>query len=50
MICNGKPSIDDTVLLLYFDLIQFPSHSEDTSCLIKQSIVFYVELVLLKKW
>ena len=37
MICNGKPSIDDIVLLLYLVLIQFPSHSEDTSCLTKQS-------------
>ena len=50
MICNDKPSIQDTLLLLYLGLIQFPSHSEDTSCLTKQSIMFYVELVLLKKW
>ena len=49
MICNDKPSIDDTLLLLYLGLIQFPSHFENTSCLTKQSIVFYVELVLLKK-
>ena len=35
MICNDKPSIDDTLLLLYLGLIQFPSHFEDTSCLKK---------------
>ena len=37
MICNGKTSIDDIVLLLYLGLIQFPSHLEDTSCLTKQN-------------
>ena len=37
MICNGKLNLHDTVVLPYLGLIQFPSHSKDTSCLTKQS-------------
>ena len=36
MICNGKPSIDDTIQLLYIGLIHFPTHSKNTSCVTKQ--------------